>query len=94
MENIKEQKTKEQKTKEQEMNEELYIKESRKNINEFLYNNNYKAAFLAFILVLERLDANQKNEFIDYYSKNLTKIFTSGSSHLEDRHFQSQIFEV
>jgi len=51
---------------------EIYIANSRKNIDGFIHKHDYKKAFSLLILVLERLDdGKQKNEFIDYYSKNM-----------------------
>ena len=49
----------------------IYISYSRKNINSYISKNEYKKAFGLLILVLERLNENEKNEFIDYYSKNM-----------------------
>ena len=59
-----------EKTKEE--NDKIYIIGSRKNIDSFINKNEYRKAFGLLIAVLERLDdGNQKNEFIDYYSKNM-----------------------
>ena len=59
----------------QEENDEIYILGSRRNIDSFINKNEYRKAFGLLILVLERLDdGNQKNEFIDYYSKNMEKM--------------------
>ena len=61
-----------EKTKEE--NDEIYILESRKNIDSFINKNEYRKAFILLICVLERLDdGTQKNDFIDYYSKNMEK---------------------
>jgi hypothetical protein len=60
------------KTKEE--NDKIYILESRKNIDNFINKHEFRRAFGMLILVLERLDDNQKNEFIDYYSKNMEKL--------------------
>ena len=61
------------KTKEE--NDEIYILGSKKNIDSFINKKEYRKAFGLLILVLERLDdGNQKNEFIDYYSKNMEKM--------------------
>lgn len=58
-----------------EENDEKYILGSKQNINNFINKNEYRKAFGLLILVLERLDdGNQKNEFIDYYSKNMEKM--------------------
>jgi hypothetical protein len=51
--------------------DEAYILGSKQNINFFINKNEYRSAFGLLILVLERLTNNQKEEFIDYYSKNL-----------------------
>ena len=62
-----------EKTKEE--NDEIYIVGSKKNIDSFINKNEYRKAFGLLIMVLERLDdGNQKNEFIDYYSKNMEKM--------------------
>jgi hypothetical protein len=57
-----------------EENEKIYILGSKKNIDSFIIKKEYKKAFGLLILVLERLDNNQKNEFIDYYSKNMARM--------------------
>lgn len=56
-----------------------YIFQNQKNIDNFLIKQEYKKAFGLLILVLERLNENEKNDFIDYYSKNMQKLgfFTS-----------------
>jgi hypothetical protein len=57
-----------------EENDKIYILASKQNIDSFINKNEYRKAFGLLICVLERLDdGNQKNEFIDYYSKNLEK---------------------
>lgn len=62
-----------EKTKEE--NDEIYILGSKKNIDGFINKKEYRKAFGLLIMVLERLDdENQKNEFIDYYSKNMEKM--------------------
>ena len=68
-----------EKTKEE--NDKLYISGSKQNIDSFINKNEYRKAFGLLILVLERLDDGaQKNEFIDYYSKNMEQfgIFKNG----------------
>jgi hypothetical protein len=57
-----------------EENDKIYILASKKNIDGYIHKNEYRKAFGLLILVLERLDDNQKNEFIDYYSKNMSKL--------------------
>ena len=52
--------------------DEEYISGSKENIDKFIHKNDYKKAFWLLILVLERLNDNEKKEFIDYYSKNFT----------------------
>jgi hypothetical protein len=52
-------------------NDEIYISGSKKNIDDFIHKQEYRKAFGLLILVLERLDNNQKEEVIDYYSKNM-----------------------
>jgi len=54
-----------------EENDKKYILGSMNNIDGFIKNNDYRRAFVLLIMVLERLDDKQKNEFIDYYSKNI-----------------------
>ena len=54
-----------------EYNDKIYILGAKKNINNYINKNEYRKAFGLLILVLERLDDNQKNDFIDYYSKNI-----------------------
>ena len=55
----------------QEENDKKYILGSKQDIDNYIHKNEYRKAFGRLILVLERLDDNQKVEFIDYYSKNL-----------------------
>ena len=57
-----------------EENDKIYILDSKKNIDSYIHKNEYRKAFGLLILVLERLEDNQKNEFIDYYSKNMSKL--------------------
>ena len=59
----------------QKEHDEIYILGSRRNIDSFINKNEFRKAFGLLILVLERLDdGNQKNEFIDYYSKNMERM--------------------
>ena len=55
----------------EEDNNKIYTKISKTNIDNYISNNNYKNSFLLLIMVLERLDNDEKIEFIDYYSKNI-----------------------
>ena len=59
---------------------------SKTNIDKAIYNMDYKKAFMHLIMVLERLDNDEKVEFIDYYSKNLYESFGRIYT-LEDRRF-------
>jgi hypothetical protein len=44
-------------------------------IDSYIHKKDYRKAFAALILVLERMDdGKQKNEFIDYYSKNMKQM--------------------
>lgn len=52
-------------------NSKIYIEMSKNNINGYINKNDYRKAFGLLILVLERLDGDEKNEFIDYYSKHM-----------------------
>jgi len=54
--------------------DEAYILGSKRNINSYINKNEYQSAFGLLISVLERLTNNQKEEFIDYYSKNMEKM--------------------
>ena len=53
----------------------LYIELSKTNIDNFIYENNYKKAFSLLIMVLERLDNSEKVDFIQYFSKKLDDMF-------------------
>jgi hypothetical protein len=69
--NTKEQDKRENDKNDKQENDKLYILGSIKNIDSFINKNEYRKAFGLLILVLERLDADQKHGLIDYYSKNL-----------------------
>jgi hypothetical protein len=70
----------------QEEDNKLYIQMSKKNIDKFIDYFDYRKAFTLLILVLERLNENDKVEFIDYYSKKLNELyFIGGDSQLEAR---------
>jgi hypothetical protein len=58
----------------QEEKDEIYILGSKQNIDDFINKKEYRKAFGLLILVLERLNSDQKNDFIDYYSKNMEKM--------------------
>jgi hypothetical protein len=52
-------------------NEKKYFVGSKQQIDKFIYNNDFKKAFWLLILFLERVNDNQKQELINYYSENL-----------------------
>lgn len=54
--------------------DEIYILGSKHDIDSFISKNEYRKAFGLLILVLERLNDDQKREFIDYYSKNMVNM--------------------
>ena len=58
---------------------ERYISGSIVNIDNYIRKNEYRKAFGLLILVLERLDGEEKAQVIDYYSKNMQQlgIFTN-----------------
>lgn len=55
----------------QEDNNRIYIQTSKTNIDGYICKNYYKKAFALLIMVLERLDNDEKTEIIDYYSKKI-----------------------
>jgi hypothetical protein len=68
-----------------EENDEIYISESKINIDRYIAANNYRSAFGLLLSVLDRLDdGKQKNEFISYF---LDDFFTKKhmDSHLNPR---------
>ena len=69
-------------------NKKIYIQMTKTNIDTFICNNEYKKAFALLIMVLERLENNDKVEFIDYYSKKLNDIIIDNSHNFT---FQSPI---
>jgi hypothetical protein len=60
--------------KSKEENAKIYILKSKQSIDTYINRNEFRKAFGLLILVLERLDENEKNEFIDYYSKNMANM--------------------
>lgn len=59
--------------------DKIYISISMKNIDSFITQNEYRKAFGLLILVLERLDENQKNRLIEYYSTNMARMGIFGN---------------
>jgi hypothetical protein len=55
----------------QEEDDMIYIHFSKKHIDDYILKNDYKTAFNYLILVLTRLNDNQKRNFIEYYSEKL-----------------------
>ena len=49
----------------------IYIQTSKKNIDNFIRTQYFKKAFALLIMVLERLDDNEKKEMIHYYRNQL-----------------------
>jgi len=69
----------------QEENDEIYISESKINIDRYIAANNYRSAFGLLLSVLDRLDdGKQKNEFISYYLNDFF-IIKPMDSHLNPR---------
>ncbi len=62
--------------------DEIYINLSKINIDNAIYKNDFLKAFSLLIMVLDRLDNNQKVEFIHYYNTQLRDIIRGGPSPL------------
>jgi hypothetical protein len=62
-----------------ESDDEIYIKLSKRNIDNAIYKNDFLKAFALLIMVLDRLDNNQKVEFINYYNTKLHDIIRGSS---------------
>lgn len=63
-----------------------YIKLSKRNIDTLVYMKDYRRSIMLLILVLERLDENEKKEFIDYYVDKIynSKLFADGGGYSLD----------
>ena len=48
----------------------MYIYFSKKRIDEYLRENDYRMAFNYLIFVLEKLENEERKELIEYYRKN------------------------
>lgn len=59
----------------QEKNNILYIQDSKKKIDKYMTTHEYKKAFFLLLIVVEKLENNEKLEFIDYYTKKLNSLF-------------------
>ena len=44
---------------------------SKQTIDNYIRNNDYRAAFSLLIVILERLDNDEKKEFIEYYRRTM-----------------------
>lgn len=55
-------------------NIDTYILGSKVNIDDYIRKNEYRKAFGLLILFLERLDGEEKEQVIDYYSKNMQQL--------------------
>lgn len=68
-----------------EENDEIYISESKINIDRYIAANNYRSAFGLLLSVLDRLDdGKQKNDFITHYLNDFF-IIKPMDSHLNPR---------
>lgn len=52
----------------------LFIFSSKRTIDNCIHTDDYRTAFNTMIFVLERLNNEEKTEFIDYYCKNIKYI--------------------
>jgi len=64
---------------ESESNDTIYINLSKQKIDNAIYKNDFLKAFSLLIMVLDRLDNNQKVEFIHYYNSKLSDIIRGPS---------------
>ena len=49
----------------------MYIYFSKNRIDELILKNDYESAFHYLIIVLRRLDNNDRNNFIEYYNNKI-----------------------
>ena len=54
-----------------------FIHTAKISIDECLYKKDFKYAFLLLISTLEKLDDNEKVEFINYYNKKSNSLYCS-----------------
>jgi hypothetical protein len=58
-----------------EENDVIYISESKKNINKYIDEGDYRLAFGLLLFAVDRLDdGKQKNDFISYYLSDFFSI--------------------
>lgn len=62
----------------------IYFEKSKKNIEELIGANDFRKAFALFLLVLDRLNNDERNDFISYFHSRFD-IYFSNSSHLESK---------
>jgi hypothetical protein len=68
-----------------EENIDLYISQSKINIDRYIAENNYRSAFGLLLFVLDRLDdGKEKNDFIKHYLDDFFRL-KSQDSHLNPR---------
>ena len=58
----------------EEVKEDIYMSESKKNIDNFMRKNEFRKAFGLLIDFLGRLNDNEIKYVIDYYSKNMADL--------------------
>jgi len=57
---------------------EKYVSYSKKNINEYIEKNDYKSAFQILVMVLNRVDEEQKSAIIKYYDDFMFEKYIDG----------------
>lgn len=78
----------------EEYNNKIYMQLSKTNIDNYICEIEYKKAFFLLILVLERLDNNEKHELIEYYSKKLNDLPHMGYPFEDRRSYQRYVSNV
>lgn len=53
---------------------EIYIINSKQSIDNYIRRREFRSAFGLFVLVLERLKAEELPEFVRYYNNNLVRL--------------------
>jgi hypothetical protein len=64
---------------ETETDREIYFRESKENIDNYLHTGKYSGAFGLLISVLNRLDDKERSELIKYYHDDLFNFLASYS---------------
>jgi len=57
---------------------EQYVSYSKKNINDYIEKNDYKSAFQVLVMVLNRVDHEQKSAIIKYYDDFMFEKYVDG----------------